>query len=399
MVDVCLILEGTYPYAIGGVSKWVHTLVKNLNHIEFSIVHLYSGEKRDVKFEIPENVKSIVEIDVLNGLGFRFDFSDLIEIVPEAKVYHSLSTGFAGLLGLQMKSMKMKPLILTEHGLYWKEIEFGVDEVECGFKIFKSSKEKEKLCTERRGYLKIFKDIARRCYLGADVITTVCRYNFEQQLSLISGDEVKDLRSKFHVIENFVEPEFFKSTVGGSKVGKIVSFIGRVVGIKDVKTFIKAMPLILEKVNKVNFLIIGDLTQDVEYVSECFKLVEELGLVGRVTFTGEADSIDYLNITDVLVLPSISEGQPFVVLEAMASGVPVVATSVGGVPELISESGIECGFLFEVGDYIKLAENVVKVLNDEILWRKLSENGVKKAKRFTVERFIKRYEQIYSNFI
>ncbi|CUT02767.1 Glycosyl transferases group 1 [Candidatus Kryptobacter tengchongensis] len=159
------------------------------------------------------------------------------------------------------------------------------------------------------------------------------------------------------------------------------------------------MPLILEKVNNVNFLIIGDLTQDVEYVSECFKLVEELGLVGRVTFTGEADSIDYLNITDVLVLPSISEGQPFVVLEAMASGVPVVATSVGGVPELISESGIECGFLFEVGDYIKLAENVVKVLNDEILWRKLSENGVKKAKRFTVERFIKHYEQIYSNFI
>ncbi|CUT02762.1 hypothetical protein JGI25_01117, partial [Candidatus Kryptobacter tengchongensis] len=51
-------------------------------------------------------------------------------------------------------------------------------------------------------------------------------------MSLISGDEVKDLRSKFHVIENFVEPEFFKSTVGGSKVGKIVSFIGRVVGIK-----------------------------------------------------------------------------------------------------------------------------------------------------------------------
>ena len=102
MVDVCLILEGTYPYVVGGVSKWTHALVKNLSEIEFSIVHLHSGEERKIKFEVPENVKSIVEIDVRNGFGFRFDFRDLIDVVPEAKVYHSLSTGFAGLLGLQV---------------------------------------------------------------------------------------------------------------------------------------------------------------------------------------------------------------------------------------------------------------------------------------------------------
>lgn len=399
MTDVCLILEGTYPYAVGGVSKWTHTLIKNLNHIEFSIVHLYSGEKGNVKFEIPENVKSIVEIDIKNGLGFRFDFSDLIEALPEAKVYHSLSTGFAGLLGLQIKSMKGKSLILTEHGLYWKELEFGVDEVECGFKIFKNSNEKDKACVERRGYLRIFKDIAKRCYIGADIVTTVCRYNLDQQLSLISEDIRDALSSKFYVIENFVEPEFFKPILRKDKNRKVVSFIGRVVGIKDVKTFIKAMPLILEKVSDVNFLIVGDLTQDIEYVKECFELVEELGLLEKVTFTGEARSIDYFKMTDVLVLPSVSEGQPFVVLESMASGVPVVATAVGGVKELINENGIECGFLFEVGDYVKLAENVIKILNDEVIWKKLSENGVKKARRFTVERFIKRYDVIYSKFI
>ena len=58
MVDVCLILEGTYPYVVGGVSKWTHALVKNLSEIEFSIVHLHSGEERKIKFEVPENVKS-----------------------------------------------------------------------------------------------------------------------------------------------------------------------------------------------------------------------------------------------------------------------------------------------------------------------------------------------------
>ncbi|CUS79128.1 Glycosyltransferase involved in cell wall bisynthesis [Candidatus Kryptonium thompsonii] len=400
MVDVCLILEGTYPYVVGGVSKWTHALVKNLSEIEFSIVHLHSGEERKIKFEVPENVKSIVEIDVRNGFGFRFDFRDLIDVVPEAKVYHSLSTGFAGLLGLQVKSVKNKPLVLTEHGLYWKEIEFGVDEVECGFKIFKNLREKEKVCVERRRYLEIFKEIAKKCYLGADVVTTVCRYNLEQQLSLISnGKNSTDLNLKFRVIENFVEPEFFGTVVRKVRSEKVISFIGRVVPIKDVKTFIRAMPLILDGIGDVKFLIVGDLMQDPEYVDECFELVRELGLVGKVKFTGEANAVDYLKISDVLVLPSVSEGQPFVVLEAMASGVPVVATCVGGVPELIDESGFECGLLFDVGDYVKLAENVLKILSDESLSERLAENGIKKARRFTVERFINGYAEIYRRFI
>ncbi|MFN3134112.1 MAG: GT4 family glycosyltransferase PelF [Candidatus Kryptonium sp.] len=398
MVDVCLILEGTYPYVVGGVSKWTHALVNNLSNIEFSIVHLHSGQEREIKFEVPKNVKSIVEIDVRNGLGFKFDFSDMIRVVPEAKVYHSLSTGFAGLLGLQVKSVRDKPLVLTEHGLYWKEIEFGVDEVECGFKIFKDIKEKEKVCVERRRYLEIFKEIARRCYLEADVVTTVCKYNLEQQLDLISNEK-KSESSKFQVIENFVEPEFFGSIVG--KVGneKVVSFIGRVVPIKDVKTFIRAMPLILKGIDNVKFLIVGDLMQDAEYVDECFELVKDLGLVEKVKFTGEANTADYLKISDVLVLPSVSEGQPFVVLEAMASGVPVVATRVGGVPELVDEGGSECGLLFNVGDYVGLAENVIEILRDESLRKRLSENGVKKARRFTVERFINGYAEIYRRFI
>ncbi|CUT01882.1 Glycosyltransferase involved in cell wall bisynthesis [Candidatus Kryptonium thompsonii] len=400
MVDVCLILEGTYPYVVGGVSKWTHALVKNLSEIEFSIVHLHSGEERKIKFEVPENVKSIVEIDIRNGFGFRFDFRDLIDVVPEAKVYHSLSTGFAGLLGLQVKSVKNKPLVLTEHGLYWKEIEFGVDEVECGFKIFKNLREKEKVCVERRRYLEIFKEIAKKCYLGADVVTTVCRYNLEQQLSLISnGKNSTDLNLKFRVIENFVEPEFFGTVVRKVRSEKVISFIGRVVPIKDVKTFIRAMPLILDGIGDVKFLIVGDLMQDPEYVDECFELVRELGLVGKVKFTGEANAVDYLKISDVLVLPSVSEGQPFVVLEAMASGVPVVATCVGGVPELIDESGFECGLLFDVGDYVKLAENVLKILSDESLSERLAENGIKKARRFTVERFINGYAEIYRRFI
>ncbi|MCS7229685.1 MAG: GT4 family glycosyltransferase PelF [Candidatus Kryptonium sp.] len=399
MPDVCLILEGTYPYVSGGVSKWTHALISNLKHIDFAIVHLFADERKEAKFKIPDNVSSIVEIDIRNGVGYKFNFYDLLDIVPEAKVYHSLSTGFAGLLGLQLKSARKKPLILTEHGLYWKELEFGVDEVECGFKIFKNSTDKERACVERRRYLQIFKSIAKMCYLESDVVTTVCKYNLEQQIELLGDKLSEDLLKKFFIIENFVEDDFFDVSVKPEKRDRVVSFIGRVVSIKDVKTFIKAMPLILENVCDVKFLIIGDLTQDVEYVNECLELVEKLDLGGKVSFIGEAQVIDYLKISDVLVLPSVSEGQPFVVLEAMASGIPVVATPVGGVPELIYESGFECGLLFKVGDYYDLARSVIRILNDKMLWGKLSENGVRKAKRFTLQKFIERYEEIYTIFL
>lgn len=399
MVDVCLILEGTYPYVVGGVSKWTHTLIKNLANLKFSIVHLYAGERREAKFQIPENVDSIVEIDIRNGLGFKFDFKDLIDLVPSARVYHSLSTGFAGLLGLQVRSIKRRPLVVTEHGLYWKELEFGVNEVECGFKIFKDEKAKNEACIARREYLAVFKEIAKRCYLEADAVTTVCSYNLEQQLSLIPSDEIENVRAKFKVIENFVDLKIFDFTRKNVKSEKVVSFIGRVVPIKDVKTFIRAIPFILEKLDEVKFYIVGDLEQDVEYVSECVELAENLGIRDKIVFTGEANVADYLKITDVLVLPSVTEGQPLVVLESMSAGVPIVATSTGGVPELINEKGFECGLLFDVGDYFGLSKNVLKVLLDENLWKKFSNNGKIRAKRFSVEKFVSEYNRLYSKFI
>lgn len=398
MVDVCLILEGTYPYVVGGVSKWVHELIKNLNHLKFSILHLYADERKEIKFEIPGNVDSIVEIDVRNGLGFKFDFKDEIDLVPDAKIYHSLSTGFAGLLGLQIKQKKNKPLILTEHGIYWKELEFGVNEVECGFKIFKDEKIKNELCTARREYLKIFKDIAIKCYLKADLVITVCRYNLEQQLSLIPAGLISDVIRKFKVIENFVDGKFY-GELNRKRDVKNVVFIGRVVPIKDVKTFIRAIPLMLQEIENIKFFVVGDLRQDFDYAMECFGLAELLGVAEDIFFVGEANSLDYLKIADALVLPSVSEAQPFVVLEAMALGVPVVASAVGGIPELLNESGNECGLLFEVGDYEMLAKNVVKILKDKNLWEIFSKNGIKKAKRFTLENFVKGYREIYDSFL
>ena len=397
MVDVCLIVEGTYPYAVGGVSKWVHTLVNGLNDLNFSIVHLYAGDDPGAPvFQIPRNVIDVFEINIQNGLGYRFDFSDVVDKVPDARIYHSLSTGFSGLLGLQLKNYKNCVFILTEHGIYWRELEHGVNEIECGFKIIKNEEKKRRLCSARRELCGVFKNIARMCYLNADFVTTVCKYNLKKQMSLLGRDEALRFKSKCKVINNFVD---LKSGFGFRCSSKDVCYAGRVVSIKDVKTLIKAVPLVLERMNDVRFFIVGDTSQDGEYFRECVDLAYELGVIDNVIFAGNSDVSMYYAGCGVFVLPSLSEAQPFALLEAMSFGLPVVATCVGGVPELVVGSGAKCGFCFRPGDHKKLSELIVKILTNPELKYRLSSNAVKVSSKFTVEKFLKEYRGVYERFL
>ena len=114
-----------------------------------------------------------------------------------------------------------------------------------------------------------------------------------------------------------------------------IGLIGRVVPIKDVKTFIRAISLLRQTMPDLRAYIIGPTDEDRQYYAECVTLVELLGLEHTITFTGQAKVEDYLPSLDILVLTSISEAQPLVILEAGAAGIPIVATDVGACRELI----------------------------------------------------------------
>ena len=66
MSHVCLILEETYPFVVGGVSGWTHSLISSLSEIEFDVVHIYSGkEPKEYKYKLPKNLKSIITLPLL----------------------------------------------------------------------------------------------------------------------------------------------------------------------------------------------------------------------------------------------------------------------------------------------------------------------------------------------
>lgn len=123
--------------------------------------------------------------------------------------------------------------------------------------------------------------------------------------------------------------------------------------------------------------------------------VKELGLEERVCFCGKQDDVtQVLSISDVMLLPSEKESFGLVALEAMACGVPTVASNAGGIPELITHG--KTGFLAPVADVDQMADFVLKLLQDETLHQQISENGLQKARaEFSDDRISEQYERIY----
>lgn len=122
---------------------------------------------------------------------------------------------------------------------------------------------------------------------------------------------------------------------------------------------------------------------------------EEEGVAGRVTFLGKQESVaEILACADLFLLPSASESFGLVALEALSCGVPVVATKVGGVPEVVPHG--EAGFLAPVGAVDEMAEHAVEILKDKPKWRSMSAAARAAAEQYSSERVVPMYERYYA---
>src|SRR5205085_2061396 len=115
MNDVTLVIEGGYPFATGGVSEWTNGLVNGLPRVSFAVAALREpgAPARMPAYVPPPNVTSVVEVDSPDEL-------------PEASVYHALSTGAAGAFAAQAAAERGRRFVLSEHGLAWLEARLGI---------------------------------------------------------------------------------------------------------------------------------------------------------------------------------------------------------------------------------------------------------------------------------
>ncbi|AEH51536.1 GT4 family glycosyltransferase PelF [Pseudothermotoga thermarum] len=460
---VGLIFEGTYPYVTGGVSTWGHLLIQHLRDFEFCVIHIGDIPKEKIpKYKLPENVVEFFEFQLFaqydftekrvqreffeklgNSIKYPFDelqisqelykllerYSDndftkvfqcdcywsaitdfykiylpdesftnyywtvrgmLIPVVnsmtmglPKCDLYHTVTTGYAGLCATMNSLRHKKPLILTEHGIYHREREL---------EILKSRWIPE---AYKKGWIKLFKVMSALAYQRSNVVTTLFEKN-----QLFQRELCKDY-SKLRVIPNGVDYIKFSSLPRKkSKKPFVAGLVGRVVEIKDIKTAVKVARYVKDRIPDFKLLIIGPTDEDEQYYRECLQLVELFKLQDTVEFTGPVDVTKYYPEIDVLLLTSVSEGQPLVILEAFSAGIPVVATDVGGCSELVYGSKEDllapAGVIAKPKDFVGIGEGLIKLYEDDEFRQAASRVAKQRVeRRYTIERMIENYRRLY----
>lgn len=484
MIDVCLLLEGTYPYVAGGVSTWVHQLITAMRNIRFGIIYIapHADPTRTVKYTIPNHVIFLKEIylhdynlklhnlkkpedrdyntlltfyqNILgkNFVGFyefvklfqgnekKFDlvrfFSDkniwdmllsfcdqieedisfldffwtwrgthlpLLQVltteIPKAKIYHSLSTGYAGFLGAIINVMNEGRFFLTEHGIYTHERALEISQANWIYEREKIHFRADRdLSFFKRWWITLFTAMSHLAYNHADKIIT-----------LFEGNKVREIlegasEDKVAIIPNGIDIEGFSKIVRERKSTPHIGLIGRIVNIKDVKTFIHAAKLVLRVIKDAEFYIIGPTDEEEDYFEECKNLVTSLNMENHITFTGRQNIKPYLKFLDIVVLTSLSEAQPYVILEAGICGIPIVATDVGACAEMVNgRTSLDLslgpsGLTTAVSDPQSTADAIVKILRDEAFYERLSRAGKERVKTYynqddLLSRYLNLYEQ------
>jgi glycosyltransferase involved in cell wall biosynthesis len=194
---------------------------------------------------------------------------------------------------------------------------------------------------------------------------------------------------------HFLDFNKFKIQKQLSDRERVIGYIGRLSEEKGILDFVRAIPKVLEKEGDVRFIIGGDgnLFREVQ------NFINENGLNKNVKLLGWVPHDDlptYLNELKLLVLPSFTEGLPNIMLEAIACGTPVLATSVGAIPDVIKDH--ETGFIMKSNSSKCIAENIIKVLK----YPKLSdiiENARESVnKEFRYEATVEKWKKIFNNF-
>ena len=484
--DVCLLLEGTYPYVAGGVSSWTHDLMRTLPHLKFALVTLMPpSAPREYRYEMPSNVVSLTTVTLQQiavgsakiprmkrffeqleqclvgltdggglesfkvlmsllaprreDLGQRilldsreawqmltnmynreFDdssfldyfwswrallgglYSALLGPLPKAQVYHTVSTGYAGLYAARAAVETGRPAFVTEHGIYTNERRIEIAMADWLHELPLTALGIEQTKRDLKDFwIAAFASYSLICYQACQQIVTLYEGNYQFQIA--DGADPDKLR----VIPNGINFPRFQE-IQHSREGRRpqVALIGRVVPIKDVKTYIRACGLLKKLVPDVHAFVMGPTEEDEDYYADCVALAEQQGLGDSLEFTGRVRIDDYLGEIDVMVLTSISEAQPLVLLEAGAVGIPSVATDVGACSEMLFGRADEepqlgpAGAITLLADPDATANAIAKLLTDGEWYAQCSSAMRSRVQKYYQEKDVaKTYGELYAQMI
>ncbi len=321
--------------------------------------------------------------------------------LPAARVYHTVSTGYAGYLGAVLARLNDRPLILSEHGIYTKERRIDLFSATW---ISDNTPVLERTAGEagyfRELWIRLFESLGRMCYDAADPVIALYETNRLRQISDGARPETTCC------IANGINVPPFAATRAQRPASTplVMCLIGRVVPIKDVKTFIRAVRVASNRLPGLEGWIAGPEDENPDYARECRELAQSLQLGDTLKFLGFQKLTELVPKIGLVVLSSISEALPLVILEGYAGGVPAVTTDVGSCRQLIYGLGEEdealgaSGAVVGIADAQELGQACADLLGDPARWQAASQAGIARVERYyTQPMMFERYRAVYDD--
>ena len=227
----------------------------------------------------------------------------------------------------------------------------------------------------------------------SDAVTAVSQNLKDDTLRLF------DIKNDINVVPNFIDLEKYHHNgftdcqrgIMANDDEKIITHISNLRPVKRVQDVISVFYNI-QKEMPAKLMFIGEGPEKEKVERRC----TELGILDKVVFFGRSNEIDkILCFSDLFLLPSQTESFGLAALEAMASGVPVISSNTGGVPE-VNIHGVS-GFLSDVGDVEDMTKNALHILSDESRLKTFKDNARKEALKFDLHAIVPQYEAIYED--
>ncbi len=484
MIDVCLILDGGYPFGAGPLAAWVDEHVVGLSTIRFAIAHVGAGRDgpREPLYLVPDNVERIAEVyprepahprrsgplaraaaaarralrifeperraayvelqaffekmlagrdegldavlDIATGRApsaltldhllqspeawelfarlyeaharerpfvdrfraWQATHAPLLRLlrtdVPEAAIYHAVATGHAGLLGALAAARTGAPLVLTIPGGEPPPAAAGAD---------RTRSFAERAAVKAAVEVVAFSEAPLRAAIRAGAPAERCRV-------IPPGVDVR----RFAALRARGKPTAEKDAM-------LVALVAPVAPDHDVKTFLRAAKLLVDRLDLVDLLVVGRTDDDPAYFRECVLHAQMLGIDRLVRFAGPFDVRTLFTECDCAVTTSAAGGDPLVLVEAMAAGVPIVATDAGPCREVLEGRAPEdralgpSGIVCPVGDHEAVAAAVERIVRDAALRDRLAAAGGARAERFYRREelqadYLEIYERLYERY-
>ena len=293
------------------------------------------------------------------------------------------------------------PSLLTEHGIYTKERKIDLFQSEWIRTTAMCSRRTRRSCrTSARLWIRSSSGWGGCRYDAANPIIALYETNRLRQVA--DGADAARTRN----IPNGVNVKRLGPLRDkrGATPPPVLCLIGRVVPIKDVKTFIRAMRSVVNRLPDAEGWIAGPEDEDPAYAADCRNLAESLGLADKVKFLGFQKIDELMPKIGLVVLSSISEALPLVILEGYAAGVPTVSTDVGSCRQLIDGLDEEdralgaAGGVVQIADPQGLADAALALLADPERWHAAQRAGIARVEKYyTDELMFARYREVYDS--